>query len=262
MDGFIAGFAYGTTSVLCGQPFDTLKTLVQVSDSSKSRGLSSFKVASDLFHKEGIRGLYRGGLPLVIGGACIRSTQFGVNDLILQHLSNNFGGTTTKEDRLFGLIDWKVVVAGFCGGVARGVVESPFEFLKVRRQMDSEWKLTQLWNGSGATILRNSFLFGSFVIYMDISKQFVQLSPFWLGSICANLAWITVWPLDVVKTQLQAGTHKDKSIGSVLASVFRSGALFRGLGPGLLRSTISNGFAMMAYKEVEARMKRYRELNE
>jgi hypothetical protein len=37
--------------------------------------------------------------------------------------------------------------------------------------------------GSGATIFRNAFLFGSFVTYMDLSKQIVPggLSPFMTG---------------------------------------------------------------------------------
>ena len=70
------------------------------------------------------------------------------------------------------------------GGVSRGIVEGPFEYIKVRRQVEQPWKFTEIFNGSGATIFRNSFLFSGFVIYMDLLKQIVPggLSPFWTGN--------------------------------------------------------------------------------
>ena len=69
------------------------------------------------------------------------------------------------------------------GGVSRGLVEGPFEYIKVRRQVEQPWKISEILSGSGATIFRNSFLFSSFVIYMDLSKQIIPggLSPFWTG---------------------------------------------------------------------------------
>jgi len=245
--GFVAGFAYGATSVLVGQPLDTIKTKVQMS----TRATSSWKVGADLFRSEGLAGLYRGGLSLLMGGALIRSAQFGVNDTVLQLLRK---ADDSPSRRIGGVLDLQVVVAGFCGGIARGLVETPFEYIKVRRQLSSEWRLSQAFQGGGATMLRNSVLFSSFVIYMDISKLYVQLSPFWLGSMCANLAWLTIWPMDVVKTQLQSGDAavKGKSLPQVLMHVIKTRALFRGLVPGLMRSTISNGCAMVAYKKVQS----------
>lgn len=245
VNGFVAGFAYGATSVFVGQPLDTIKTKVQMNSAT-----SSWRVGADLFRTEGIAGLYRGGLSLLMGGALIRSAQFGVNDAVLQLLRDG----SPSRPRVWGVLDLQIVAAGFCGGIARGLVETPFEYIKVRRQLSSDWKWTQTFQGGGATMLRNSVLFSSFVIYMDISKLYVNLSPFWLGSICANLAWLTIWPMDVVKTQLQSGdgTVKGKSIPQMLLHVIKTRALFRGLVPGLLRSTISNGCAMVAYKKVQA----------
>ena len=278
MDGFIAGFAYGVTSVLVGQPLDTVKTRVQMLPSTAATRPSSWSVGRQIFMQEGVRGLYRGGMSLMLGGACIRSAQFGVNSLVLAELHKRMGGATRPEDRYFKVIDPQVVLAGFCGGVARGVVEGPFEYVKVRRQVDAPWKFRELWKGSGATVLRNSFLFGSFVLYMDISRIYVELSPFWLGSICANLAWLTIWPLDVVKTHIQADTTGKRSFVESIIQIGKTGALFRGLAPGLARSFIANGqclssdlcaaavanpptpqhhkgIAMMAYKHVEKALK-------
>lgn len=64
MDSFIAGFAYGLTSVIVGQPFDTIKTRMQTTGET-----SSFQTGRKLFAQEGFQGLYRGGLPIILGGA-------------------------------------------------------------------------------------------------------------------------------------------------------------------------------------------------
>lgn len=73
---FIAGASYGLTTVVVGQPLDTVKTRMQgMNGSSPSQ---SFLVFRELYAKEGIKGLYRGGLPLMIGGSMMRSAQFGV----------------------------------------------------------------------------------------------------------------------------------------------------------------------------------------
>ena len=55
-DSFICGFAYGTTTVIVGQPLDTIKTRMQ----AKGTGSSMIATASTIFKKEGIAGLYRG----------------------------------------------------------------------------------------------------------------------------------------------------------------------------------------------------------
>ena len=141
---------------------------------------------------------------------------------------------------------WQVVFSGFCGGIARGLVEGPFEYVKVCRQLEKPWTLREVYNGSGATIFRNSFLFSFFVVcvffrqshtfrpwrvlkqlcseafalvvfhcllepvhwvrrrYLDLTKQVFgdKLGAFWTGALCANAAWLTVWPMDVIKTQV------------------------------------------------------------
>ncbi len=77
---------------------------------------------------EGVRGLYRGSLPMVIGGSLFRSAQFGVYESVLKRLR---GASNEHAPRWLGVVDPHVVAAGFAGGLSRGLVESPFEFIKV-----------------------------------------------------------------------------------------------------------------------------------
>ena len=100
------------------------------------------------------------------------------------------------------------------------------EYIKVRRQVQQSWKFSEVLSGSGATIFRNGFLFSSFVVYMDLTKQFIPggLSPFVLGAFCSNMAWLTIWPLDVVKSQLQSGNYAGMwVVGVVLRDQYRGG---------------------------------------
>jgi len=249
-DGFIAGFGYGSTSVIVGQPFDTIKTRSQM---KSYFGKGSREIAADIWQSEGIRGLYRGGMPLVLGGALIRSAQFGVNEAALSAVREVTGGPVDPAQRWLGVFDWQVIFAGVWGGIGRGVIEGPFEYIKVRRQLAQPWHLKEVMQGSGATITRNAFLFSSFVVYLDIGKQagLSEWNPFWQGAICANLAWMTIWPMDVAKTMVQSGNYNDKSFFWILRETVRTGAMTRGLLPGLVRSTIANGSAMVAYKEIQ-----------
>ena len=82
-----------------------------------------------------------------------------------------------------------------------------------------------------------------------------NLSPFAKGAICGNLAWLTVWPMDVVKTQRQSGNYSNvNSAWQMLKDNYQSGRLFRGLIPGLARSSIANGSSMAVYEFVHLRL--------
>jgi solute carrier family 25 carnitine/acylcarnitine transporter 20/29 len=254
-DTFIAGYAYGTTAVLVGQPFDTIKTRMQALGSSSG----AVSTARSVILADGFRGLYRGGLPLIIGGGLMRSAQFGVYENIL-FLQNTRFGFTRAEDRFCGIIDPKIVLAGLAGGIGRGLVEGPFDYIKTRRQVYKPWLFSELLTGSGATLMRNSFLFAAFVIYMDLSDMVLPggLGHFVSGAICSNLAWLSIWPMDVVKSQMQSGNFRGQSFISLLRNNFTSGSMFRGIWPGLVRSSISNGCSMVVYKKVLEALKEKR----
>ena len=255
---FTAGASYGLTTVAVGQPLDTIKTRLQGMPALKKSNM--LQVAREVFLREGMRGLYRGGMPLVFGGSMMRSAQFGVSGVCNSFLEQ----ANIPHYRFFG-VDSHVAIAGVAGGLGRGLVEGPTDFLKVRRQVENKWTLNKIFDGMGVTLLRNTFLFSAFVIYIDLSKQACaaglvpaslsipdgsSLSPFAKGAICANLAWLTIWPWDVVKTQRQSGNHSGGSAIRLLVNNFKEGVLFKGLVPGLARSTIANGCSMVAYEFV------------
>ena len=244
-EGFIAGFAYGLTTVAVGQPLDTIKTRMQVLNSSSM--VATFR---SIWKKDGILGLYRGGAPLVLGGGLMRSAQFGVSSACMK-LYDQFVGTEHKNQPKSLYL---VFATGIMGGLGRGLIEAPFEYIKVRRQIDSSWKFSEMYKGSGATVLRNCLLFGSFVVYVDVGNRIIPggMSPFMSGSICATLAWMTVWPLDVLKSRLQSGKYEGQGIAAVFRDIAKNRAsLTSGMAPGLIRAAYANGMSMMVYRYVE-----------
>ena len=194
----------------------------------------------------------------------MRSAQFGVSGKVKSMMDDN--ARTFPTHRVLGVFDYKVLLAGMAGGIGRGLVEAPTDFLKVRRQVENKgWTLRSMADGAGVTLFRNTFLYSAFVIYMDLSKQAcaagwvpaalmngdgTQLTPFAKGAVCANLAWLTVWPGDVVKTQRQSGLSEGLSAFQLLRQNLASGALFKGVVPGLARSTVANGCSMVVYEWV------------
>ena len=114
--------AYGATTVVVAQPLDTVKTRCQALSTA-----SPLSVGREILVKEGVRGLYRGGWPLLVGGSLFRSAQFGFYENAMGQMKRINGA---EPQRVFGVFCPNVVVAGFCGGVGRGLVEGPFEYVK------------------------------------------------------------------------------------------------------------------------------------
>ena len=182
----------------------------------------------------------------------MRSAQFGCNDLARDALRDS----SIPSFKIGGVVESHIVLAGMCGGLGRAVVEGPTEFFKIRQQIVAQWSYREALSGLGVTMGRNPGLFSAFVVYMDLLRPYLGDSPFIYGATCSNLAWLTVWPFDVVKTQRQSGRHPGVSALALLSNAARDGALFRGLLPGLVRSSIANGTSMVVYKRVHAELSR------
>ena len=129
---FASGAAYGMTTVAVGQPFDTIKTVVQ------SSGEDTVAATRKVIAESGvIKGLWRGSLPLVLGGTFMRSAQFGCNDLARDALRDS----SVPSFKIGGVVESHIVLAGMCGGLGRAVVEGPTEFFKIRQQIVAPvWK--------------------------------------------------------------------------------------------------------------------------
>jgi solute carrier family 25 (mitochondrial carnitine/acylcarnitine transporter), member 20/29 len=169
-------------------------------------------------------------------------------------------------------VQWRVLCAGMFAGVSRACVENPVELIKTRRQTGGAWHVSEIFHGLSITTARNTLLLTNFFVLLDVSSRHVPhlldgpMAPFFKGGVCATLAWWSVWPLEVVKSQIQAASKMPAGAGEsshalnrgplTIVARFRYilqtqgiGAFRTGLLAGTLRSIIANGASMLAFSQ-------------
>ncbi|KAF2230917.1 mitochondrial carrier [Viridothelium virens] len=144
--------------------------------------------------------------------------------------------------------DWKTFLAGAIGGLATFVVSAPTELVKCRAQthiplnpgapQPNSWTITkQLWReggrwglpglyiGGGVTSVRDAVGYGFYFWTYDTltttlhspaeSPLRAHLITLWCGGLAGCATWTSVFPLDVVKTRLQAQATQLSTISSI-----------------------------------------------
>ncbi|PRP77869.1 hypothetical protein PROFUN_08543 [Planoprotostelium fungivorum] len=282
--GLFTGVLYGFTSVAVGHPFDTIKTKMQAQHGHVEGGgmIASFRKT---IRAEGIRGVYRGALPPLLGSGLYRSTQFAV----FEALYTKFDKEEWRKSLPYtGGVQYRVVAAAFIASAARATIECPIEL--VRRQTGQNWRMNELWRGFSLQLLRTSGVMVTYFICIDSIRRHRPetfghpLGQFLASSCSATLGFWIVWPFEVLKNQVQAGmsvnlsgrevflltlSHDKYDFDRPVLQVLRPNltqratfllkqhgltGLYRGIWPGTLRSMLSNGFSMIvmltAQKEI------------
>jgi len=166
---------------------------------------------------------------------------------------------TTQIPGTMGL-EYRVVVGGLASSTARAIIETPFEYAKVRGQTRQEWHIRQAYTGFGACWVRCTGLMTSYFMMIDTLRRntdaFKRKSTQFLASgSCATLAFLIVWPFETLKNQIQAQT---KGIGNTWGEKFRFminkygyRGLYRGALPGCMSIFMRNGAAMTVMQHTQ-----------
>ena len=125
----VTGVLFGATNVVVGQPLDTMKTKMQAQESFSKGGV--IHTASNIWKQEGVRGFYRGCLPMLSGSMIYRSAQFSMYEMVWTKCEDI---PSSQECIPNTEIQWRVLYGGIAGGTARSLLECPFEYAKVKRQ--------------------------------------------------------------------------------------------------------------------------------
>jgi solute carrier family 25 carnitine/acylcarnitine transporter 20/29 len=250
--GLSGGALFGTSSVALGHPFDTVKTKMQAQQGFENQNmLLAFKKT---FKSQGIRGFYRGGIPPLIGSGIYRSVQFGAYESTYRYLEDYAFGKYNVP--YTGGLEVRVIAGGIAGGTARAIIETPLDYAKIRQQTQQNWPLRQMYSGFSISWCRTVGFLTTFFIIWDTTKRHIPdpfnrplLGPLLSGSISATAAWWVVWPLEYMKSQVQAAYGQNVPALQRMRMVAKGGffALYRGIGPGTLRSVIANGPSLVVY---------------
>ncbi|EED89477.1 predicted protein [Thalassiosira pseudonana CCMP1335] len=282
----IAGGVAGSAGIIVGHPFDSIKVRMQMMASSSSGSTSS---AMSLLQNSQYGSIWRGiGAPLTMA-AVINASIF-----------LTYGGSTRMWNAYFDTNSEKKSLwrDGGCGGFT-GVVSSliicPTEHVKTKMQTQkkvadannrvvyqdsfhaarnivSNYGITGLYRGLAATTARQS---PGFVVYFGtydrlkeygikhyFGTQHSLLASMTAGGMAGSLSWAIVYPVDLIKSRIQAlpidCAKSERSMVNVARGVIESrgvGALYRGFGITMLRAFPVNGVIFPTYELVLSTLK-------
>lgn len=275
---FVAGGFGGIAGVVSGYPLDTLRIQQQSSTSG-----SAFSILRRTVATEGPQALYRGmGAPLA-SVTFQNAMVFQIYAILSRALDPSI---SAKEPPSYKV----VALAGVGTGAIQSLILSPVELVKIRLQLQGSnyTRSKQADHHKGPTdvarsILRREGLRG---IYRGLSITVLRDAPshgfyFWTyecmreqlhpgcrkngqeslqtmlvaGGLAGVASWVCCYPLDVVKTRLQAQSPSSVlKFNGIVDCFYKSvkadgySVLWRGLGAAVARAFVVNGAIFAAYE--------------
>eukprot|EP00746_Dinoflagellata_sp_MGD_P048534 gnl/MRDRNA2_/MRDRNA2_22030_c0_seq2.p1 gnl/MRDRNA2_/MRDRNA2_22030_c0~~gnl/MRDRNA2_/MRDRNA2_22030_c0_seq2.p1 ORF type:complete len:258 (-),score=37.19 gnl/MRDRNA2_/MRDRNA2_22030_c0_seq2:51-824(-) len=238
LQGLYGGMAYGLAVSLISHPFDTIKCRLQTGVPVCSGRTSAFA---------DVRNLYKGVGAATAASVCFRTVPF----IGYEGVSEEFRRRKWLENAPLTV----AFIAGAIGGVMRGILETPAEFVKTRQQLCRSWETSGVFRGLSITCIRNAAVIGTYWVIFNACRPIRMALPpmmadFFAGGVCSVGAWALVFPLDTVKSQIQGDSGTAKSVAKqFFLNYQRAGvsSFYNGLGAGLSKVLLANGFGMIAY---------------
>ncbi|KAL1924200.1 uncharacterized protein VTP21DRAFT_7235 [Calcarisporiella thermophila] len=226
VNDFVAGYISGAAGLLVGSPLDTIKVRMQAGFSQNhSRHLS----LNHMIRTEGIMSLFKGIITPVIGLGGLNALLFASYGGILRHISAN------QDEPTLNQIFW----AGFGAGVTCFLVSCPTELVKCRAQVkiggdtaiatEGTWEVIRdivqksgirgFYRGGLVTILRDAPGYGGYFWSYEWMKRYLEIPAegatehtgklLLAGGVAGMISWACIYPLDVIKSRIQAQAHLD-----------------------------------------------------
>ena len=265
---FISGGFGGICAVLVGHPFDLIKTRLQTAPPGTYS--SSIDVTMKTIRADGVKGLYRGMGPPLIGVTPIFALSFFSYDLGKKLV---YAATPNRTNSTLSLAE--LSAAGFFSAIPTVLVAGPAERIKVLlqlqgqsssgpkyngpvdvvRQLYKEGGLRSIFKGTGGTLARDGPGSAAYFAAYEIAKRSLTpagsdpndlniVTTITAGGLAGMANWALAIPPDVVKSRYQGapeGTYKsfmDCARKTVMADGV--GALFKGFGPAMARAFPAN----------------------
>ncbi|EMG49696.1 hypothetical protein G210_5475, partial [Candida maltosa Xu316] len=254
------GFIGGATQVLIGQPADLVKIRLQTTSAN-----SSIEVIRNVIKNEGLLAFYKGTLPPLFGvGVCVSLQFYGFHETKRQILQYTGQSSLNLWPQTY--------IAGAMAGVVNTPVTAPVEQLRILSQSSGkpvplretvvkiyrdQGIVNGIYRGFGITLLREIQAYGVwFLTYETLIQKIIDLqhyksrdqisTPELLasGALAGNALWLSSYPLDVIKSNVQSdGFGKDSKFqGSAIRAtkyIYAHHGLtgfWRGIVPCLLRA--------------------------
>ncbi|KAJ9261790.1 hypothetical protein DTO212C5_8191 [Paecilomyces variotii] len=220
---FWAGYLSGAIGIIIGNPLDLVKVRLQAGQTEGAAATP--RSLRNQFENTG--SLVRGAAAPILGYGALNALLFVAYNRTLMALDPSVTDPTNPT----GTSLHKIWIAGAAGGIASWIVSSPTELVKCRAQLSSRsdissWTvfrdlykrhgLKGLYFGGVITCVRDSVGYGFYFWSYELSKRYMTtenesasqtaMKVLLCGGIAGIITWASVFPLDVVKTKLQAQT--------------------------------------------------------
>jgi len=276
---FLSGGFGGISAVLVGHPFDLTKVRMQTAEKGTYTG--AIDVVKKTLARDGVKGMYRGMGPPLVGVTPIFALSFWAYDL-----GKKIVYSLTPDRASQKLTIGELAFAGFFSAVPTTLVAAPAERIKVVLQVQgqggkaqysgpaavvrglyAEGGLRSIFRGTGATLARDGPGSAAYFVAYELSKKALtpagaDPSQLNLGAVimAGGLAGVAMWsfaiPPDVIKSRLQSAPQGTYSGFADCArkTIAQDGvkALFRGFGPAMARAFPANAATFLG---VEASLK-------
>lgn len=280
-----AGGVGGVCAVLTGHPFDLIKVrcqngMAKSTTDAVTQILNNAKRVKGNFLLNSIKGFYKGVIPPLLGVTPIFAVSFWGYDVGKRLVTYN-------KDSSSDLTMGQMATAGFISAIPTTLVTAPTERIKVvlqtskngsfitaAKQIVKQGGIGSLFKGSVATLARDGPGSALYFASYELTKSFLNnMNPksvdsdnVNIGNVClaggvAGMSmWIVVFPIDTIKTTLQASSSK-QSMFKVTRDIYikRGGikGFFPGLGPALLRSFPANAATFLGVELTHSFFKKY-----
>ncbi|XP_027122684.1 mitochondrial arginine transporter BAC2 [Coffea arabica] len=271
---FVAGGFGGVAGIIAGYPLDTLRIRQQHS----SKG-SAVNILRHVVSGEGPLALYRGMAAPLASVTFQNAMVFQIYAILSRAFDKDV--PTTDPPSYKG-----VALGGVGTGAIQSLMLSPVELVKIRLQLQRNITgnkyssihsgpldvarsifrnegLRGMYRGLTITVLRDAPAFGFYFWTYEYMRE--QLHPgcrkngqetfrtmLVAGGLAGVASWISCYPLDVIKTRLQAqsSTKYGGIVDCFRQSVKEEGyrILWRGLGTAVTRAFVVNGAVFTAYE--------------
>jgi len=231
---YINGGLSGMCGVVLSHPIDTIKTHIQTGNK-----LNTFKLS--------IANLYKGISAPLLGVGVEKAIVFGTYNYMMSKTDN-------------------IPLSGAMSGIVASFIVTPYERFKILKQNAQvvnfkDINMRFLFKGLSATFTREM---PGFAIYFSTyeylkktnftnhNKPIDYTSSFIYGGISGIMAWIFIYPQDKIKTIMQSETQNNKSIKSIINSIYKGGGFsqfYKGFSWAAGRAILlhSGTFCMMEY---------------
>ncbi|TPP42810.1 Mitochondrial carrier family protein [Leishmania donovani] len=270
----IPGAAQGATTVVLGHPLDTAKVRMQSGGPHTCR--STVGTMWLMATAEGPSSLYRGVAPPLLMEGIKRSVQFALWDWMRAFARDASASRNGADGAARGGAGgaWEAVrdcahcgLVGIgsnsfvCGAVAGGVgtlIGCPMHVIKIQTQCQTAMGTRNAWTCTRSIYDREG-IFGFYRGFrcnvakdvcfagMYLGLYATNMCAFLSGAVASMATWGLLFPLDTIKTLVQA-----RQAHAVLSVLRQPALLYRGLAASLIKAGPVSGVAMAVYEQTWA----------